>query len=50
MNPPGSKPYCISKHQVLEAWRRVKANQGAAGVDDEKIQDFEGSSGFLVGG
>lgn len=41
MNQPGSKPYCISKHLVLEAWKRVKANQGAAGVDEETIQDFE---------
>lgn len=41
MDQPGSKPYCISKHLVLEAWQRVKANQGAAGVDEETIQDFE---------
>ena len=24
-----------------EAWERVKANQGAAGIDEESIQDFE---------
>jgi len=41
MNQPQSKPFCISKHVVLEAWRRVKANQGAAGVDEESISDFE---------
>ena len=41
MNLPESKPFLISKHSVLEAWKRVKANQGAAGIDEESIQDFE---------
>ena len=41
MSLPESKPFLISKHSVLEAWRRVKANQGAAGIDDESIRDFE---------
>mgnify|MGYP005855842675 CR=1 FL=1 len=41
MNPPQPKPFCISKHAVLEAWERVKANKGAAGIDEESIQDFE---------
>ena len=41
MNQPEPKPFLISKHQVLEAWKRVKANQGAAGVDEESIKDFE---------
>jgi RNA-directed DNA polymerase len=31
----------ISKRLVWEAWRRVKANKGAAGVDEESIQAFE---------
>lgn len=26
---------------VLEAWERVKANRGAAGIDEESLQDFE---------
>ena len=26
---------------MLEAWERVKANQGAAGIDGESIRDFE---------
>lgn len=36
------KPYWISKHAVLDAWRRVKANKGAAGIDGETIEKFEG--------
>ena len=36
-----TKPFCISKHSVLEAYRRVKANKGAAGVDGQSIKDFE---------
>ena len=36
-----AKPYCISKQQVYEAYLRVKANKGAAGIDDETIEDFE---------
>jgi RNA-directed DNA polymerase len=35
------KPFSISKQAVWEAWLRVKANRGAAGVDDESIADFE---------
>jgi len=36
-----AKPFCISKRVVLDAYKRVKANQGAAGVDGESIADFE---------
>ena len=36
-----AKPYCISKWEVWEAYKRVKANQGAAGVDEQTIVDFE---------
>jgi RNA-directed DNA polymerase len=37
-----AKPFCISKHVVLEAFKRVKAKGGAAGVDEETIVEFEG--------
>jgi hypothetical protein len=36
------KPLQISKWVVWEAYQRVKANQGAAGVDEQSIQEFEG--------
>ena len=36
-----AKPFCISKQEVWEAYQRVKANKGAAGVDDQSIADFE---------
>ena len=36
-----TKPYEISKHVVLEAFQRVKANRGAAGVDNESLASFE---------
>jgi RNA-directed DNA polymerase len=36
-----TKPFSISKQVVWESYRRVKANQGAAGVDGQSIRDFE---------
>ena len=36
-----AKPFCISKRQVWEAYKRVKANRGAAGVDEQSIEEFE---------
>lgn len=36
-----AKPFDISKQVVWEAYKRVKENKGAAGVDDESIADFE---------
>jgi RNA-directed DNA polymerase len=36
-----SKPFCISKRQVGEAYKRVRANHGAAGVDGQSIAEFE---------
>jgi RNA-directed DNA polymerase len=36
-----AKPFCISKWEVWEAYKRVRANKGAAGVDEQSIEDFE---------
>jgi hypothetical protein len=36
-----TKPFDISKRRVLEAYRHIKANRGAAGIDDETIAMFE---------
>lgn len=35
------KPYNIKKQAVYEAFKRVKANGGSAGVDEQSIADFE---------
>jgi len=36
-----AKPFSISKQLVWEAYQRVKANGGAAGVDEQSIEEFE---------
>jgi len=36
-----AKPFCIAKREVWEAFKQVKANQGAAGIDGQSIEDFE---------
>src|SRR3974390_518458 len=36
-----TKPFLIPKREVWEAFKRVKVNQGAAGVDGQSIADFE---------
>ncbi len=36
-----AKPFSITKRQVWEAYKQVKANQGAAGVDGQTIEAFE---------
>lgn len=36
-----AKPFSISKRLVWEAYKRVKANDGAAGVDGQTIKEFE---------
>jgi RNA-directed DNA polymerase len=36
-----ARPYCISKWEVWKAYEKVKANKGAAGVDEQSIKDFE---------
>jgi RNA-directed DNA polymerase len=36
-----TKSFDISKQVVYEAYQRVKANRGAAGIDEESLADFE---------
>jgi RNA-directed DNA polymerase len=36
-----SKPFGISKREVWEAYKKVKGNQGAPGVDRQTLADFE---------
>ena len=36
-----AKPFKIPKREIWEAFKRVKANQGAAGVDGQSIAAFE---------
>jgi hypothetical protein len=41
VSEPKPKSFAISKWAVWEAYRRVKANQGAAGVEEQSIAGFE---------
>lgn len=36
-----AKPYAIPKQIVWDAYKKVKANRGAAGVDGQSLMDFE---------
>ena len=36
-----ARPFDIPKREVWEAFKKVKANRGAAGVDGQSISDFE---------
>ena len=36
-----AKPFVIPKREVWEAFKKVRANQGAAGVDGQSVEDFE---------
>jgi len=36
-----AKPFCIPKRAVWEAYKRVRANHGAAGADGQSISEFE---------
>ena len=40
----GAKSFEISRHLVMEAYQRVKANRGAAGIDEVTV----GTPSFLV--
>ena len=41
MPKPEGKSFAIPKQLVWEAWRRVKANKGAPGVDGQDLEQFE---------
>jgi RNA-directed DNA polymerase len=47
VNPKGEEPmneakaFLISKREVWDAYQRVKANKGAAGIDEQSITEFE---------
>ena len=36
-----TKSFAISKRMVFDAWKRVKANRGAAGIDAQSLTEFE---------
>jgi RNA-directed DNA polymerase len=36
-----TRPFEISKHAVWEAYKQVKANKGAAGIDEVSLTVFE---------
>ncbi len=40
-----TKSFCISKMTVWEAYKRVKANKGAAGSDEQSLDEFENDLG-----
>src|SRR5690349_21521304 len=47
MPKPEEKPFAIPKPLVWEAWRQVKANKGAPGVDGQALDEFEADLGNL---
>jgi RNA-directed DNA polymerase len=38
---PEGKPFDIPKRLVWRAWKQVRENKGAAGVDGQSVADFE---------
>ena len=40
-----NRPFMIEKRRVYEAYKAVKSNKGAAGVDGQTIEQFEADLG-----
>ena len=38
---PQTKSFTISKREVFEAYKRVKANKGSAGIDGQSLNEFD---------
>lgn len=36
-----TKSFAVTKRMVYEAWKRVKANRGSAGMDEQSVAEFE---------
>ena len=36
-----AKPFIIPKQLIWDAWKQVKANGGAGGVDDVSLSEYE---------
>jgi RNA-directed DNA polymerase len=45
---PKRKSFEISKRLVFEAWKKVRANRGAPGVDRQSIAEFQSDEGNLL--
>src|SRR5215213_8837071 len=41
VSEPKPKSFDVSKWAVFEAYRRVRVNRGAAGVDEQSLTEFE---------
>jgi RNA-directed DNA polymerase len=45
---PKRRSFEISKRLIFEAWKQVRANRGAPGVDRQSITDFQSDEGDLL--
>ena len=41
MQEQTTKPFEISRHIIMDAYKRVKQNKGSAGIDSVSLQDYE---------
>jgi len=41
MHQQVTKPFEISRHLIMEAYKRVKQNRGSAGIDSVSLKDYE---------